>query len=1243
MRELLRTTTYLVLALLALVAIASLTLRIATANLDRLEPWVNAILANSNIELAGMSGEWRQFNPVIHVKRISFANGTVRNVEFEYDTFESLIRNRVVARKLVVKRGEFVFDRIADNWFDGQSRFMGELDRVRQFVSHSDELHIHSDLKFRSGRESQSFTFEVKKVESGDEHLTNLQVKPKTGCESLPCGFNARILSAENPMGFAPSILEMQVSTRELNIHPSALGINWSTPIECEASLDWIRDDSGGRGISSLMLRTIGDNDDYRLTTSFAFSRQEDTLYALATSNTVSKNDETHELPQLTATYDDGNLVMNLEQFEVADLAAFIGDFLGTSTVTGEWLRQLSLGGTLTDVGIKYDANSNSLGYTGEWMNYSHQPYLEMPKLSVDEFHFDGLGRFFILQFEDSEVDIKIDRHFPESWNLTTRGGLAYLYLGREHVGLEAFLSNSWHDGIPIDLRVRFARDTKVAQHVFSFAASTLGETIQKQQAMSYLPKIVGGPTIQWIKDRVIQTSISNIDVVYFNAIDDYTHLLHTNFAMSAQISDGQVEYLEGWHPATAVFGHVNIDPERVHFDIEQASVANINLLDTDIRVPLGAKQISVNFAVETELAATLAFVNSSPLSQLTAEISRHWDGEGDVEIAASLTLPLGEEPPAPDSIQITMDLSNSSLTMHDWQMHFEHINGGFDYVNPYGISTADTTAELFGRPAFINIESRSSNAEHEYHTEVVVDGKATANDIAELVGVATPEFIEGETEFHALLEIFPETNVSPKFRIFSDLTGIQIDLPHPLKKSKEERTPLLTFLEFDGESTVVRVESDVLNGWLNYSDETIQSGTFGIATQELPYPADAAGLLLTGNLVSWDLDFGNLSEELPFPIELSGLTIDRLSTNMLPLNAVAIDGIFRSTRMEMTINSDEFAGTISRVGQDPWSINAKKLVLEVSEESNDDPLLVEWLDLIPPVDLLIDSVVLIREDGSLDDYGSWQFHVRPDVAGLRISDLTAQVKHLEIELLGEDGAIIWHRESNRTSASARVFGTDLSEVLPAWGYDATVESSDFELKADVDWPGSPLNFSPTVVTGDIFATAHEGRFVQAQDIGGAIRIASLMNFSEWLNRLQFNFADVVEEGFAYNEVEINAHLHDTLLSFNEPMTIDGPGCEFQINGTVNIDSGELDNEMIVTIPLHKSLPWYAAYVTFANPALGIGLFITTQGFTNVVFEPLTSGRYEVGGTLEDPNIRFVELFQNTLRSPRNTDNQQPN
>ena len=107
--------------------------------------------------------------------------------------------------------------------------------------------------------------------------------------------------------------------------------------------------------------------------------------------------------------------------------------------------------------------------------------------------------------------------------------------------------------------------------------------------------------------------------------------------------------------------------------------------------------------------------------------------------------------------------------------------------------------------------------------------------------------------------------------------------------------------------------------------------------------------------------------------------------------------------------------------------------------------------------------------------------------------------------------------------------------------------------------------------------------------LAAAVRVASLFNFSQVLRRLQLDLSDVVQKGLSYDSIRLSPDLNEGIVSMNEPAVIEGTGALFRFVGTLDLKSNRVDGQMIVTLPIEQSLPWYHLWLAMANPAAGVG------------------------------------------------------
>jgi uncharacterized protein YhdP len=189
-------------------------------------------------------------------------------------------------------------------------------------------------------------------------------------------------------------------------------------------------------------------------------------------------------------------------------------------------------------------------------------------------------------------------------------------------------------------------------------------------------------------------------------------------------------------------------------------------------------------------------------------------------------------------------------------------------------------------------------------------------------------------------------------------------------------------------------------------------------------------------------------------------------------------------------------------------------------------------------------------------------------------------------------------------------------------------------MTADLNWAGSPAAVDLTRLVGSAAFEADNGRFLEVTQGADAMKIFSLVNFSTIAKRLNFDFSDVVGEGVSFDSLTATTEFDAGSMQFIEPMAVDGSGSNFLIGGSVDLVDGALDNEMIVTLPVTKGLPWYAAYIALANPLAGLGVLVGERVLRKPL-EQFSSAKYEIGGTLENPELKFVSVWDTKMDKPQ--------
>ena len=152
------------------------------------------------------------------------------------------------------------------------------------------------------------------------------------------------------------------------------------------------------------------------------------------------------------------------------------------------------------------------------------------------------------------------------------------------------------------------------------------------------------------------------------------------------------------------------------------------------------------------------------------------------------------------------------------------------------------------------------------------------------------------------------------------------------------------------------------------------------------------------------------------------------------------------------------------------------------------------------------------------------------------------------------------------------------------------------------------------------------------------MKLASLLNFSTIFGRIsKLDFSDVRGRGIGYEKVEAKVRFDEGIVSFMQPMIISSTSSQMRVGGSINLLNNTLDNELIVTLPVSESLPWYAAYLAVANPIAGLGVIVGERVFRKPIAK-FSSGKFQVKGAIKDPEVSFLGLWDQKVEIENFTD-----
>ena len=1237
----------LVLAVTLAVGFASLQVagRLVAPHLPRFERPLNDWLAPRGVHLRGIQGAWHGLHPIIAAERVTFPGGVLHGVTFEFDLAESLWRNRIIARRLEVQDGHLRLVKTADGWWlDGAPRTGGP--DFAAFFRHSDEMRMNAAIALHGAAGAGELKAHALAVNRNGRNRWRATLTPAS-CPAcvLRVDFDIDDRGLERDLAGAA-----RISAQGFAVDAALAAATGLPAMTIDGTGGWRGDGRQGGAQMQARASQVALPGGPATFAAHATAKGYNGFYRGELGLAGETSAAALKPPPLDFVGNvRGGLTLWAERLELGAWNTFLTAALGADGAVGRWFDGVRAHGALHDARLHLDGAG--IAYSGRLEGVTTRSYRGIPEFHAANARVWGHPRALRIEFASRNAHAALPDHFERTWPYDHATGVVTAWFEPSYLGLSGELET--HLGAARShAAIGLTRPRDALEGRLAIAAAVDAVTVD--DAKRYMPRKLPGGMKPWLESSLAGGRLDAAAILYHGHTRALPDLPMRRLELAGEVVDGSLAYHPAWPVAERLRGHLQVSGAAVTASNFLGVAAGAEFAGLSVRVPAGGNHAEVRGHTEVDVQQALDFVQATPTAAFAPYVCACWRGAGPVKVAGHLRVPLGRlglgagaqaaslaaaPTGAPSDLTLArrlsglegadvaldFDLRGASLDFRDAGLHFEDLRGAARFESPHHLVADALRGSLFDAPVTVAAESRDGAV------AFTVRGAAGVDDAVSLIGADAAGFYAatGTFGFDARLAVFPASGRPPELALETDGVGLALELPAPVGKLADVARTLRVELTFSDDYTRVEFTEGGLAGWLHVLEGELLAGALGVGA---PPPATAGpGIAVTGRIGA--VDFAELAglEAGNTAWRLTDFTVGALRLDSLLLRELNLDGAIAPGAFDLDVASEAVAGTIQRQGDAPWQVDLAHVRLP-GGDPDVDPLDVGLMHRVPAMDVTIRQVLL---DG--EPYGSWRFGARPADGALNLINVEGAIKGLSI--LAAD-SVVWSNATNTTRFQGSVAAADLALVLPQWGYDTNVETAAVHVEGEASWPGSPLNFALRELSGDMRLTVDDGRFLDVAEAPGG-RFLALLNFSKIAHRLQLDFSDVFGKGIGFDRIRARTVFDDGLLRFAEPMLIEGPGSEFKISGTVDFANGSLDNDMIVTLPLSSSLPWYAIWLASTNPATAASVLLGQQVFKEQI-AALSSARYHVSGVIEDPEPKLVGLFSGDLPAPAGAEAGQP-
>jgi len=714
-------------------------------------------------------------------------------------------------------------------------------------------------------------------------------------------------------------------------------------------------------------------------------------------------------------------------------------------------------------------------------------------------------------------------------------------------------------------------------------------------------------------------------------------------FLVTASVSGVDLRFNPSWPLTQDISATLRLDKRTLVADVSQAHFQSVlmehaNLYVTDLG--LGHEVLSVRSEAHAPCEAMFAYISASPLHERLAKLDRLM-----IKRPVALTLAL-EFPfyPGPDTLHVEgrIDFQGNDLFVKDIsQTVGMHELSGALFFDEHGVLASHLSAQLFDEPMELDVRTHHGK---DPGLAVEMDGHFSVSGLQKTLSIPALAFMQGRIAFNSQLMMTDDPDDLDRLTMISSLEGLDIALPAPLGKNRDERVPLKIDTYFNlmrGARLTVdydkRLSADV---WFDGQSlpfhlmrgEVVLGGKQAVLSEK-------SGVTLKGewhhfDWKPWQAALVKLPELSGTPDSENGFSafhsialrfdeVDVLNQHYKNMKVDAHrepDKAWSITMIEDTVSAhftynakqDSLRGSISH-----WDI--------APSTSHDG----EWKsNKIPNIDLILDSLYIGEVNaGRLSLKGK---HLENDAWRLEAGELRTESYHLTFSGGWQE------KPKSQTLLDARLKIHDLDKALNHWNISPVVEAKSGDLLLSGRWDGSPNDFSLKAITGNMHIMFKDGRIThlspETEKKMGLGKLLSILSLQTIPRRLKLDFSDLAKSGYSFDKFEGNFVLAHGIMD-TEDAAIDGPVARATMKGSLNLDKRLYDISLHISPHITASLPVVATIA--GGPVAGIATWVASK-LINQGMEKISGYTYDVSGPWLEPVVQQVHIYKKTMPQREN-------
>lgn len=771
------------------------------------------------------------------------------------------------------------------------------------------------------------------------------------------------------------------------------------------------------------------------------------------------------------------------------------------------------------------------------------------------------------------------------------------------------------------------------------------GRDLDAAYGSKYLPSKLPKTLSNWLQTALLGGNIKEFGLLFRGGPPRVDRAAKTTQILF-DMENADINYHPDWLGMRDLETLVLVDDGLAESIVTSGKIGDANILSAtavyDAELPVEQRRLRVNAAVSSQLSAAVEILAKSPLNKNIGPLGE-WSFAGETDISLDLKIPLVSAAMRKQGIkgdyQISTVLDNAEIAIPNSPIAAQKLSGAIQFSVADGLQAENISGLFWGQPLTTKLYSANGEQKIGFSTGV------RPQSLSQLVDFPWPEVLSGTVSIDGLISLPKLAENKPlRVQMLSQMQGVQVDLPVPLGKAADQPRALDLTLFFDRELRRLEAQfGDKLSGQLSFAGGQLTGGLVNYDRPQVtsgPNQLILAGYLPTTDLAVWqpviELFARNIkpaSEDSPRLWQpLLDLQFDQLELATFKLDNINSEISFNDegTRIQFT---SQLADAVVSLPADKQSVPK----VELSRLSLPSALLQEKIG-----QQALDPRTFLAADISIDQlsvgdvhWGSLGFELRPEISGAAVNNINGNLFGIQPGIFTDEPATEFFWSFDGSNHGSRLVGPigvgNIGDMFTAFDIAKVVDSSSGKMTVDLAWDDKPWNISRENISGEFRLRLEDGSFYKSP--GGAdaaLKLISLLNFANWLRRLQLDFSDVVGQNLAYNNLTGNIQFDNGVAKLTDPLKMKMPSGRMSMGGAFDLSRETVDAQLVATLPVATNLPWVVALLGGLPAAAGV--YVTSKLVEKQV-DRLSSISYKVSGPWDDVEVAVDRIFAAELKN----------